>query len=80
MEIVVGEKAKRCPPASISVVGVLQEHEHGPLMTAIVPLGNDAVPETLDVIVTSVNEPQIAKKKSTAKAIAARLKSERVLF
>ena len=68
-EIVVGEKVKMWPPASILVVGGMPEHENGPLITAVVPLGRVAVPETVVVIAINANK-QMAAPARRAKTIA----------
>lgn len=63
-EIVVGEKVKVWPPASILVVGGMSEHENGPLITAVVPLGRVAVPEALVVTATNANKQMVAPDRS----------------
>ncbi len=77
IEIVVGENAKMWRPASISVVDVFSAHENGPLIMAIVPLGSEAVPETVDIMVTNANRQKIAAIQESDKQIAIVPKNER---
>jgi len=59
----------------IAVVSLLSEHENGPLIRAVVPLGSDAVPET-DVIVMKRKTHPIAATQSNAMPIAAMPRAE----
>ncbi len=51
--MVVGEKTKVRPPASISVLDLFSEQEKGPLILAVTPVGIDAVPESFAVRFTN---------------------------